>query len=347
MRTRLKRLALPRARAPMRLVRAGCLAAGLALGLAGLAPYAAHAQSRAAGFDLVRLDASPRTAALAGIPDALAALDASAAYDNPALLEPGLDRQAAFGYTNHVAGIAAGHVAYARAAPRLGGTLAAGVRFLSYGAFARAEADGAGEGTFGAGEQALTLAYARPLAENVSVGVSAHALFASIDDAQAAALTLGAGAVYTWPQQRLRVAASVQHVGAALASLGAERDRLPLEARLSVSRRLEYLPLTLAVSAYDLAGVGTGQAPDDSTGALRTALAHVAFGGELQLGPALALRGGYHPRRAEALRGGARLDFAGVSAGFGLSLRRLGVDYAFTGWSRYGGLHQFGVRTRL
>jgi hypothetical protein len=67
----------------------------------------------------------------------------------------------------------------------------------------------------------------------------------------------------------------------------------------------------------------------------------------LALGKALTARLGYHPRRGAALRTGGRLDLAGVSAGFGISLKRVGVDYAYTGWSAFGGLHQFGIRTRL
>ena len=77
------------------------------------------------------------------------------------------------------------------------------------------------------------------------------------------------------------------------------------------------------------------------------ALDHVLVGGELALGRVVALRAGYSPRRGRALRGDGRLDLAGLSAGFGLTIRRFALDYAYTGWSEVGGVHQFGVRTRL
>ena len=219
----------------------------------------------------------------------------------------------------------------------------ASVRFLSYGDFERSDPDGVGEGTFGASETAVTLTASRELAPRVRGGASVHALFAGIDDAGAAALAADVGVAYAVESQGLVLGASVHHIGTVLSSLGETDDRLPLDLRLTASKRLRYVPLTITAGAVDLQDPG---GLGDSS-AVRNALDHLALGGELQLGRALAVRGGYNARRAEALRSGDRLDLAGVSMGFGLDLRRVALDYAYNGWSQYGGLHQFGLRTRL
>lgn len=304
----------------------------------------AAGQRRDTGFDLVRLDPSARAAALAGAPGALVGDDPTAVFYNPSLLTEEMSRAVSVGYVNHLADVRAGTLLYGRHVPRLGATVAASVRYLSYGDLDRADADGTVQGTFGAGETAVTLSAAREVAPRVRAGVNLHALTAHIDDARAFALAGDVGATYEVPSQRLVLGASLHHIGATLSSLGETSDRLPTDLRLTVSKRLQYLPLTLSVAGYDLQGVD-GVGADSS--AVRRALDHVAAGGELRLGRALAIRAGYNPRRADDLRSGGRLDLAGVSMGFGLALSRFALDYAYNGWSQYGGLHQFGLRTRL
>ena len=327
------------------------LAAALAL-LTFVRP--ADAQRRDTGFDLAQLDVSPRTAALAGAQGGLAGTDPTALFSNPAFLTAEMSRAAAVGYVNHLSDVSAGTALYARSLPRFGIDAAASIRYLSYGDFDRTDAGGTTDGTFGASEAAVTLTASRLVAPNVRIGASGHALFATLDDASAQALTADVGATAEVPSQRLVVGVSLNGVGAVLSSLGTAGDRLPLDLRVSVAKRLRYIPLTVTVTGYELqsfsqparvAGVPDSLAERDS--AVELALDRVLVGGELQLGRALTTRLGYSPRRGRALRGDGRLDLAGLSAGFGLALRRFAVDYAYTGWSDTGGIHQIGVRTRL
>ena len=319
-------------------------AAALAVLLAALSTAAPRAQdSRDTAFDLTRLNPSARSAALAGATDAVeAGRDPAALYSNPARLGADAEGVLALGYLDHLAGVRAGFATYARALPRVG-RVALGVRYLSYGELDGVDGSGAETGTFGAGEAAVTLSASRDVSERLRVGASAHALFASIAEADAQALAADVGAVYSIPSQLLTVSASVRGVGAVVSSLGEADDRLPLDVRVGVAKRLRYLPLTLTVAGFDLQSVGAAE----GEAFLDEAVRHVGAGGELQLGKALALRLGYEPARREALRSGGRLDLAGVTAGFGLDTRRVALDYAYGAWSDYGGLHQFGVRVGL
>lgn len=299
------------------------------------------AQSRLAGFGLLRLEPSARASALAGAYGAGPGDDVNALFANPALLGADDDGALALGYLNHVAGLNAGFVTYARDVDRLGGTVGGAVRFLSYGDFERADADGNRTGdTFGAADAVMTLAYARPLNERASVGGTVHAVFSSIDDASAQAFAADVGVAYRVPAHGLTLSASLHHVGVVTSDFGEVADELPLDLRIAASKRLANLPLLLTVAGYDLASVGDGSAGD--------ALArHVALSGELQFGEAFALRAGYNPRRHDDLKTDARIDLAGLGLGFGLNLRRFGFDYAYNAWSSFGGLHHLTLRTRL
>ncbi len=315
-------------------------AVALAVLLVATAP---RAQRRSASFDLVQMDLSARTAALAGASGGLGGADATAAFSNPAFLTREMSRQLSLAAVNHLSDVNAGTILYARTVRGI--DAAASVRYLSYGSFDRSAADGTTDGTtFGASEAAITLTAAQTVAPRVRVGGNVHALFATLDDARAQALAADVGATYEIPAQRLVFGASVNSIGTVLSSLGSVADTLRSDVRLSVAKRLQYIPLTLTVTGYDLLG-GEGVASDSS--AIVRAFDHVLVGGELALGRSLTARAGYSPRRGRALRGDGRLDLAGLSAGFGLTLRRFALDYAFSNWGETGALHQFGVRTRL
>ena len=322
---------------PLRLLACVALVAALA------APPTSAQSRRDAGFSVVRLDASTRAAALAGA-GALPGDDPTALFYNPALLSTEMDGAVALSYTNHVLDVGSGAAVYARDVA--GVTGAVGVRFVSYGEFER-RGEGVAEGeTFGAGDAVVTVSGARAVLPDLRVGASVHALFSSIDDADARALAADLGVSLAVPDQALTLGVSVHHAGVVLSSLGESADRLPLDLRVTATKGLRYVPLTISAAAVDLQSF-EGPASGADSSLARRALSHLVVGGELALGSALKVRAGFNGRRADDLNSDRRLDLAGASLGAGLTLRRVTVDYAYVGWSRFGGLHQFGVRTRL
>lgn len=327
------------------------LALALALGVGLLAAPEAVAQSRLTGFDLLRVTPSARAAALGGtFAPAPGRASADGLFYNPAFLSEEVDGRVTASVLNHLDVVWQGSVAYTHHSDRLGGTLGAAIRHLSYGEFERTTFEGTTEGTFGASETALSLSYGRPLStwidgalgERLHAGATVHAALVALDDANASAVAADIGLAYVVPEQNLTVSLALRNAGLVTSHLGTTDDRLPTDLRLTVSKRLENLPLRLTASAYDLTRF------ESETGSALNELArHLAVGGEFELGSALALRAGYDHRRREDLRTESRFDFAGASFGFGLDLRRIGFDYAYTSWSSFGGLHHLTVRARL
>jgi hypothetical protein len=312
--------------------------------LAVLATAAAPlAQSRLTGFDLLRMTPSARAAALAGAYTAggpVASPDAM--FFNPAFLEEDAHDTASLGYLNHLDDVWMGFASYARRVDRIEGTVGLAVRHLGYGSFERRGFDGVLEGSYGASETAVTATYSRAVTERLRAGASVHAAFVALDDLSASALAADLGAAYLLPEQGVVLSVAVRNLGVALSSLGETEDLLPTDLRISVSKRLQNLPLRLTVSGYDLNRFGQG---DGS--ALEELARHTAASGEFLLGSALALRVGYDYRMGADLGTGERLDLAGLGLGFGLNLRRFGFDYAYNSWSSFGGLHHVTVRARL
>ncbi|MEM1095374.1 MAG: type IX secretion system protein PorQ [Bacteroidota bacterium] len=295
------------------------------------------------GFPFLRMEPSARAAALGGAYSAMYGSDVNALFYNPALLNADMHRSLSVSYLNHLSDLNAGFVSYALHREGLG-TFGGGIRFMSWGEIERADENGIRDGTFSAGDVALTLGYAGQQSENLRYGANVHAVYSGIDSYSASAVAADVGVAYLVPAQLLTVSASVNNLGATLSSFGETTDELPVDLRLGVTKRLQYLPLLISVTGYNLHDLGNG--PEGGTAA-DNIFSHLAFGGELQFSDAFQARIGYNHRRHQELKTKSRLDFAGFGLGFGLSVRRFVLDYGFNSWSSFGRLHQFTVRTSV
>ena len=294
------------------------------------------------GFGFLRLEPSARAAALGGSFTAVYGDDVNAFFYNPALLNEAMHRHLSLSYLNHLSDINAGFVAYSRHYEGLG-TLAAGLRFLSWGELQGADEQGNRTDTFGASDVALTIGAARAQNERLQYGVNVHLIYSSVESFNASALAADVGVLYHVDDQQLTLSASVNNLGVTLSSLGATKDDLPLDVRVGLTKRLRYIPLMISLTGYNLHDIG--DEPEGGT-ALGNVFQHIIFGGEFQFSQAFNVRFGYNHRRHEGLKTGSRLDLAGVGLGFGLMIRRFRLDYAFNSWS-FGGLHQLTVRTAI
>ena len=319
------------------------------LGLLAATP--AHGQRGGAlsSFPLLQMEASARAAAMGGAFSAVYDGDAGALFYHPALPNEEAHNTVSVSYLNHLADLNAGFLSYSRRVEGLG-TASAGLRFFSYGGFSGYDEDANKTGDFGASDVALTLGLARALTKRIRYGMNVHVVHGSIESVSATALATDVGLLYHSPEQQLTVSASVNNLGRALDRYYATPDsaaagtHLPPDLRLGLSKKLAHLPLRLSVTGFDLQAPGRG--PEGASSFDRV-MRHLALGAELTPVGVLALRVGYGHRRQELASGDRRVDPAGLSAGFGLSIRRISVDYAFRSWSAIGGLHQFGLRAQL
>lgn len=296
----------------------------------------------ASTFSFLRLEPSARAAALGGAFSAVYGDDVNVLFYNPALLNEDAHRALSLSYLNHLGGVNAGFLAYGRHVEPLGGTVAAGLRFVGWGEMTGYDETGEETGHFGASNTALTISYARADGPHLRLGGSLHAAFSRIDAYGASAFAADAGLAYHLPEPRLTLSASVNNIGIVTGSLGDADDELPLDVRLGVTKRLQYVPLMLSITGYNLNRLGEEPYEGNFIG---DALRHVALGGEFQFSDAFQVRLGYNHRRHQDLKMKSRLDMAGFGAGFGIKVSQIRFDYAFNSWSSLGGLHQFTLRT--
>lgn len=307
-------------------------------------PIAAQPSSELSSFRVLQLDPSARAAALGGSFAAVADGDVTALFYNPSVPGPATSRKATASYLNHLSGINAGAFGYSHTVRGLGTTVSGGARFVHWGSLEGRNANGEQTGSFQASDAALTMGASRPLGSQARYGMNVHLIHLRIDEASTVALATDLGVLYRVPVYQLNLGASLRNLGTALNKFGTEREELPLDLQLSLSKRLAHLPFLLSVTAYDLTNLNEGI---EGGSRLDHVLAHLTLGGELELGEVLRVRGGYNHRHSQELALTNRFDLAGLSGGFGLALGGLSIDYAYRSWSDLGGVHQFTLQADL
>lgn len=312
--------------------------------LIGTTPRFSYAQpGELTGFSFLRIEPSARAASLGGSFSAMYGNDANAMFYNPALLNDQMHRALSVSFVNHVSDLRASFIAFGLHQDPIG-SMGVGIRFLNWGSLTETDEQGNELGSFSSNDLAITLGASRVYADRVRLGVNLHSILTSVASFRSSALALDLGMLYHSVEGDFTFGASVNNLGVVLNSLGSEDDELPLDFRLSVTKKLQHLPLLLSLTGYNLHDYTEVTA--DAT-AFEQIMEHIALGGEFQFSESFNLRFGYNHRRHETLKTKSRLDFAGFGFGAGLKISSFRFDYAYSSWSELGGLSQFTVRTVL
>ena len=309
-----------------------------ALILAGTACVTLSAQTTSL-YRFLHNDASARSAALAGafvsMPE-----DPSAFFYNPASVATLKESRIAATFLKHVLDINSGFVSYNSTLDALGdnGKFAVGINYINYGSFDRADRNGVVTGTFGGYDLAVSGVYSNILDSNLYYGVGIGFIANSLESSSSMAFAVDAGILYRMPAARTNIGLSVLHAGSQFSSLGGVREQLPLDIRLGVNHRLRGLPLLLNLSFQRLA---------DETDSFFRRFENFSLGGELYLSSALQVRLGYDNQRRSGLAPESQKKLAGLSAGVGILIKEINVDYGISSLGNAGTMHRFSVSAPL
>lgn len=254
--------------------------------------------------------------------------DSNAVFWNPAGLAGFDGNELNMGFVKYFQDVNAGNLAYSTSLGER--RFGIGAIYLSVpGIEKRGLDDNAGLvpklGTFNASDLAVSLAYAvkdsfSSLIDNLDTGFALKFIKSSIDTESAVALALDAGALYH-ATDKINVALVVQNIGSSM-KFKEEGDPLPLNLKVAMAYRPnKKLTIVAGLSEYFI---------DEKF--------YASAGGEYWLRNAFAFRGGYSFGYDTSNLGGA----AGLSAGFGMKVAGIGIDYAFLPFGDLGNTHRFG-----
>ncbi len=296
----------------------------------------AGTQKAQTAYEFLRVETSPRAAAMAG--SFVSNIDdPNVIFYNPAgigLLE---GKPASFSFLKHLLDINSASLSYSQFFEGIG-RFAGAVQYMNYGEFTRADEFANKTGTFGASDLAVSIGYSNILDENFYYGTSVKFIYSGIADRSSTAIALDLGLLYRIPASKWSIGFSVLNAGTQLTSFVSSKEDLPLDVRLGVSKTLAHLPFTFYFSLNKL-----NEKQDNFSNRLK----NFTFGGEFRLSKVIRLRFGYDNEKRKELKIGTTAGLAGFSIGLGALVSNYGIDYSFSSLGSIGSFHRFGITTDL
>jgi hypothetical protein len=128
------------------------------------------------------------------------------------------------------------------------------------------------------------------------------------------------------------------NVGTQLSSYYDEKEELPLDIIVGISKKLEHLPLRLSLDFHKL---NTDR--EDFVKRFKA----FSVGAEFTLSKVLRLRFGFDNEKRSDLKIGTSSGIAGLNAGLGAIISNYTFDYGFSSLGAIGALHRVTVSTNL
>ena len=285
-------------------------------------------------YDFLRLDMSARAAGLGGS-FVTNNDDVDVIFFNPAGLGFLEKDPVSFSFVKHLMDINLFSVTYSTEFENIG-RFGAGVKYINYGTFDEADANGNITGEFGAGELAFLLSYTNKFMANFYYGATGKFIYSSIADQSSSAIGLDLGLNYEFPNIMLNLGASVLNIGTQLSSYTDLKEDLPLNVLIGVSKRLEKLPVRLSLDFHNL---------NQEREEFYQHFKGFSIGAEFYLSEVFTLRFGYDNERREDFKIGSSAGIAGFNGGLGVTISNYKFSYAYSSLGSVGSLQSISLST--
>lgn len=263
---------------------------------------------------------------------------------NPSVINEEMDNQLAVNYVSYLTGINSGSLSYAKRLSRRFGTLYAGVQYVNYGTLTEADESGTITGVFSANDVAISVGYAFNLPwSNIYAGATVKLINATIGNYASIGVVSDIALLYKNIFKPYVFTLVVRNLGTQLTSFNGTQEQLPMEVLIGGSYELENVPVKWYVTLDNLqqwdVSVSNpsnqittidGTVTEERISFVNNALRHVVFGVELFPKSPVNVRLGYNFRKSQEYKLQNVRTFGGVSFGFGLKMKTLQLNYAYS-----------------
>ena len=308
-------------------------------------------------YRFLDLTNSAKVAALGGTQIAFTDNDLDLTFYNPSLLSDSMRNQLSINYVSYIAGIGVGYAAFA---PNLRGpnAFAVGIHYVNYGTFDGASENGQLTGSFGAAEYALNLFYSRIITPQLRGGINLKPIFSSFESYNSFGLAADLGITYTAKDGLSATSLVLKNLGSQITTYyeNGDRENLPWDLQLGFSKKLAHAPLRLFVTANHLNKWNLSylrrpgdesQAIEPSEGFTSLLMRHFIFGAEILPEQHVTLRFGYNYQRQKELSVADRPGLVGFSAGVGVKIAKVSINYGIASYHLAATVHYFSLAANL
>jgi hypothetical protein len=288
-------------------------------------------------YNFLKLDVDARSSSMAGSFVSMEN-DANLIFYNPAGLATLKNSRASVGFFKYLLDINSGNVSYGQKYKDYG-YFGIGIRYINYGTFDKYDEDLNQQGTFGANDIAISLGYANKYLDRYNYGVNLKYIQSKYDEYGSSAIAFDLGGLVQFPEYMMSVGASLLNAGTQIKSYIDTKEKLPMDLRFGVSKRLEHLPLTVNVGLCRLT---------DDYDKFTDRFKNLIIGGEFNVNEYVDFRIGYNNQQRQDLKTGTSIGLAGFSAGLGIKYQdKYFLDYSFNSLGKIGSTHRVNVGFNL
>ena len=318
-------------------------------------------------YEFLTLSPSARITALGGSLVSVADDDVMLATQNPGTLTSKVHNQMAFNHNIYLAGINSGYAAYGFHADQLDITFHGGLQYMSYGTFDAADEFGQLTGTFKASEYAFSIGAGKQLYEKLSVGANLKFITSQLEDYNSFGMAADLGAYYRDTSGLFTIGFVIKNAGAQFTTYDDEREPIPFDMQIGISKRLRHLPFRFSITYHNLhqwnvlyddpnaeqSSIFLGEFQEQSENKFGTFVdnffRHTIFSGEFLLGRKenLRIRVAYNHFQRQELTVENFRSLAGFSMGLGFKINRFRVEYGRAFNHLAGGMNHFSISTSI
>ena len=311
-------------------------------------------------YNFLNLPGSAKQAALGGKVITLLD-DANQPLWNPTVPNQALNNQISLNYMNFLADVNLTSVTFAHMINQNTGILHAGVTYLNYGEFIGADENGVETGNFNAHDLAFTLGYSyNILKSDFFLGTNVKLINSVIENYSSFGVGADFSLKYYTEHKPYIFALALRNLGYQVTVFDEEREELPLQIEFGVSYKLEKVPVTWHFSLdnlqqWDVAKSNPsntttdidGNVTEEKISFLDNAIRHFSIGTEFFPEGSFNIRLGYNFRRSKELQLIDKRTFSGFTAGFGLKMKKLKFNYAFSKYHPASNASTFSLQINL
>lgn len=302
--------------------------------LLSLLATSAYAQSGDEVFSFLRYPTSARANALGGHTVSLIERDPALAFHNPGLLGGEMDGMINLNYMNYISDINVGSALFSKAAGERG-AWAIGATYINYGDFKEALPGNTVIGNFSANDININGIYAYDLSDRWRGGLALKFLYSSFADFSSIGLCADAGLSYYNKEKEFSFGFTLKNIGAQLKPYEDDRQKLPWDIQLGITKKMAHAPIRLSLTAmhlnrwkFDYIDNTQKEISDDNF--FKTLSKHLILGVDFIPSDNFWVGIGFNPKRSIDMKLENGNTLGGFSGGAGVRIRMfdIGVSVA-------------------
>lgn len=309
-------------------------------------------------YQVLNVTPSARIAALGGNLITAYDRDVNIGFQNPAMLNKEMNKQAAINYLNYFTDINQGYFAYARHYDSVG-TFAAGVQYLNYGKFTATDEAGNITGNFGASDIVFQLGYGNKKGR-FTYGANLKVVYSQLETYKSTGIAIDIAGAYISKDTLFTATTVFRNIGTQITTyVPNNRENLPFEIQVGISKKLEHAPFRFSIIGHNLQTAdisyvnpnarnvqidfATQKPVQQKVSTGDKIMRHMIFGVEAVFSKNFNLRLAYNHQRRKEMSLPDNRGFTGFSWGFSLKLLKMNVSYGNAGFFPKRGSHHFSL----